>query len=292
MNAVGAEILTQDGTQWWQNSNNPTYVFPCTPGQWHRVTLTQFHHSASNKWIKTLTINEEDRYRITSDHPSEGTLTAFDNIPGRQFSKNKMRNFKIEAYEPVCTDPCLGKQNCVTIADCNEIFPEKGKIAGIISNPSRHYKFSFDLKCTSEKDPQLAVRSANALMLNSIGADDHLWDFDTTFFEIVTLRDNPMNVLFAGNRYKREVVGEPGRDAYAICPTTEWDSYVFEQKALDSTTTATSLTRESDGVVIFSHTDLTNDLPQMPDTIYVMAGSNSYQPSRLFPVRNIAFENL
>jgi hypothetical protein len=393
LNAVGAEILTDDGTQWWQDSINPTYVFPCTPGQWNRVVLTQF--TRDDKWIKTLKINGEYRYRITSDLPSEGTLTAFDNIPGRQFSKNQMRNFKIESttysygatcdessgntwtewfnrdnpalsgdwetlqhfipegkvcnnptgiqamartdgstenihfnlnaaddhygfwcineeqpngercanfyarfccnendWEPVCADPCLGKENCVTIVDCNEIYPEKGKIAGTITNPSRHFRFTFDFKCTSEKDPELTVRSANALILNTIGTNLDLWDFDTTLFEIVTLRDDPMNVLYAGNRYNREKIGTPGRKSENICPTTEWESFVYEQKALDSITTATSLTRTSDGTVIFSHTDLTNDLPDMPDTLYVLAGSNNYMPSRLFPVRNVAFENL
>ena len=91
---VGLELLTDEGTQWWQNTYNPTYVFPCTPGVWNKVIVNQFYNRDTNEWIKTLNINGEDRYRFTSPQPDDGTLTAYD---GRsdEFSKNQIRDFRI-----------------------------------------------------------------------------------------------------------------------------------------------------------------------------------------------------
>ena len=95
---VGLELLTDEGYQVWQNTFNPAYVFPCSPGVWNKVIVNQFFNRDTNKWIKTLNINGEDRYRFTSPQPDQGTLTAYD---GRsdEFSKNQIRDFRISQIE-------------------------------------------------------------------------------------------------------------------------------------------------------------------------------------------------
>jgi hypothetical protein len=95
---VGLELLTDEGTQWWQNTFNPTYVFPCSAGVWNKVIVNQYFNKDTNEWIKTLNINGEDRYRFTSPQPDQGILTAYD---GRSdvFSKNQIRDFRISQIE-------------------------------------------------------------------------------------------------------------------------------------------------------------------------------------------------
>jgi len=95
---TGYELLDDvGGTQWWQTTRNPAYLFRCELNgetTWNSIELVQIFDQTINKWTKTLTINGQDRYRITTDEPNEGIVTESNTVPGRPESPGRMRNLK------------------------------------------------------------------------------------------------------------------------------------------------------------------------------------------------------
>ena len=97
----GLELLTTAGTLYntYAAKSYPIYISPCSAGDWNKVIVNQFYNKDTNKWIKTLNVNGEDRLRFTSPQPDQGIFKAYDGRNNDYFSKNQIRNFQIGQIE-------------------------------------------------------------------------------------------------------------------------------------------------------------------------------------------------
>ncbi|CAG5110439.1 Oidioi.mRNA.OKI2018_I69.chr2.g4841.t1.cds [Oikopleura dioica] len=196
---------------------------------------------------------------------------------------------------PACEDPCEGKENCTTFVDSCEIYPEEATVVGTISPTSKHYKISFDFKCTDEIDSFLTVPSANVLRLDSYPdppPSSITWENrGVTVLEVGTLRENPLEYWVYGNAFTREQILNKDLYTKQSC-TTEWDSFTLERSDVDGTNSRSTLIRHSDGATLIDYVQPTDDIPDMPPVLYARVSSNIYEPSRLYPVRNYYYEEI
>ncbi|CAG5081118.1 Oidioi.mRNA.OKI2018_I69.PAR.g9791.t1.cds [Oikopleura dioica] len=195
---------------------------------------------------------------------------------------------------PTCVDPCEGKEMCTTFVDSCEIYPEKDNVVGTISPTSKYYKISFDFKCTDQVDPELTVPSANVLRLDTLEPGAAYIPRQPLYLEVGTYRDDPLSYWVYGNAVSQEY----SSDLIDVLVskntpcTTEWDSFTLERSTVDGVNSRSTMTRHSDGALLFDYTQPTADVQEMPPVLYARVSSNIYEPSRLYPVRNYYYEEL
>ena len=175
------------------------------------------------------------------------------------------------------------------------MFPKKSTVVGVISPTSKHYKISFDFKCTDQVDPLLNVRSANVLRLDSFSdppPSSITWENrEFLLLEVGTLRSNPLEYWAYGNVNTKEQIRQKVLFTEQSC-STEWDSFTLERNAVDAETSRSTFIKHSDGAVLIDYSQPTAQIPDMPPTLYARVSSNIYAPSRLYPVKNYYYEEI
>jgi len=195
---------------------------------------------------------------------------------------------KIIENECPVLDPCTKKFQCTTLIGGCAINPARGYHVGSIENPPKHYRVSFDFKCSEESTTNVPKTSEtnwlNILELSTL-APGNEWKsgVDLAYVSFYTNRDYPLKISLYGEYSDTKDI--------SFCKDDQWDGYIIEKRSESDDMSSILIIRKSDNMV-YSRKQINTETIVAPENLNAYLSSSFDYAGINVQIKNLIFERL